>query len=517
MNFPKKNILFLVILLLGAFLRFSYLTWGYPFFFHPDENNITNAISHMSFSQLNPHFFAYGGLPIYTSFLLSFLVGLGKPSFSEIAYTLRFISASLSLLILPSLFYIGSHMFGKKTGLITFILSSVSIGFIQFAHFGTFEMWLAFFTLWLFYALFLLYKNPSLKYLILCSILIGILLSVKVSSIVFISLPPLILLLTFKSKKKRLLFFAMVNLCIVGVFYVLTNPFLIFDTLSFVNSLSYESSVALGTFPVFYTQSFIHTIPVFFQLRFILPFLLNPFVFVLFLFSLFYFVLFVAKQKKMTDIFLLLFLCITFFSQAFLFVKWTRYIIPILPFVYLLIGRELGVYPKKITVITTSLFFTISLILSIAFITMTYATDSRIAANAFALSHLSKQQAIVEPYDLGAIPFNTTFPDAKIINIYDIEKDPLIQQDLSQALAKHTVFLSTSQRLIHSRLTDTKDFPKGNMLYTDLHNGSLGYHLVYQTPCNFWCMSIYTGNPLSGSVEETATVFDHPFVSIFQK
>src|SRR5690348_13613579 len=150
---------------IGFFLRFLFLTWGFPFFFHPDENNITNAILQLSLKQWNPHFFAYGGLPIYFSFLTSFISSLGKLSFAEVAYSLRLISATLSLLLIPSLFYIGKRLYSQKTGFYAAALSTVSIGFIQFAHFGTFEMWLTFLTLWLFYSTYLLYKNPTIKHI----------------------------------------------------------------------------------------------------------------------------------------------------------------------------------------------------------------------------------------------------------------------------------------------------------------------------------------------------------------
>ena len=65
MKFKPKYLLILLILI-GAFLRFYNLNWGSPFYFHPDERNIASAVTQLVFpDQMNPHFFAYGSLPIY--------------------------------------------------------------------------------------------------------------------------------------------------------------------------------------------------------------------------------------------------------------------------------------------------------------------------------------------------------------------------------------------------------------------------------------------------------------------
>src|SRR6185437_14005918 len=62
----KSLVLVTLLTLIGAFLHFYNLNWGAPFYFHPDERNIASAVSQLQFPhQMNPHFFAYGSLPIY--------------------------------------------------------------------------------------------------------------------------------------------------------------------------------------------------------------------------------------------------------------------------------------------------------------------------------------------------------------------------------------------------------------------------------------------------------------------
>lgn len=507
---------FLILLILGAFFRFSFLDWGKPFFFHPDENNITSAILQLSLSSWNPHFFAYGGLPIYFTFLLSLLVNLGKNSFSDIAYLLRFISASLSFLLIPSLFYIGEKMYNKKVGLIAALLASGSIGLIQFAHFGTFEMWLTFFGVWFSYFCFALWKKFSWKHFLAVCIFAGVLMSIKVSSIVFLPIPFIIFLFNNKTVKIKLLLF----LCYctsIFLIYSITNPFLFLDTNNFVSSLRYESLVALGGLQVFYTQSFLHSPSVIFQLLHVLPFLLNPIVFLFSLISFLFFVINLVKKRHTADFFVFLFFCLTFFSQAFLFVKWTRYMVPVLPFIYIITAVEITKLKRILSISLITLLVTTSYILSFAFLYIVYSTDSRITASNFIKSKTANKVVIMEPYDLGAIVFNPYIPQVQIVNLYNLDQDTSIQTQLLSLLPVAHFFISPSQRLIHTRLTDQTDYPKGNMLYKKLFNGSIGYNLIYQTPCDFWCHIIYLGDPIHGSVEETASVFDHPFVSIFEK
>lgn len=502
--------------IIGFFLRYLYIDWGYPFFFHPDENNITNAIMKLSWTSWNPHFFAYGGLPLYAAFIISSLIEVGNKSFATTAYTLRCISALFSFLIIPSLFFIGNKLFGRNVGFTSALFASVGIGFIQFAHFGTFEMWLTLSSLWFFYFCYILWKYHDKKNIYITGLIAGILMSIKVSSIIFLPIPLVLIALQQKSITNKLRQIMLYILLVVGV-YAITNPFLFLDTKSFIGSLAYESSVALGILPVFYTQSFLHTIPVMFQLEHVLPFLLNPMVFTLFLFSLFPFLYVLFKKKNKEYTLLFLFFLITFFSQAELFVKWTRYIVPTLPFIYLMLAVSLQLLTKKIQIIITITTFIVSFLLAIAFVHMVYPLDSRIAANVFIGQHLTKAKAIVEPYDLGAIAFMQTLPQTKISNIYDLETNPAVTEQLQKLLHDSTIFLSPSQRLIHTRLADPIDFPEGNKLYTQLFTGALGYHLVYQTPCDLWCTILYAGNPIQGSSEETASVFDHPFVTIFSK
>src|SRR5438128_7317480 len=111
--FFRKHQVFLLVLLLtlgGGVLRFYNLNWGATLYFHPDERNIASSVSQLVFpTQLNPHFFAYGSLPIYVIFYTGLLLhhfAVAKISFADAIVISRSYSALFSVLLIPFLFLI---------------------------------------------------------------------------------------------------------------------------------------------------------------------------------------------------------------------------------------------------------------------------------------------------------------------------------------------------------------------------------------------------------------------------
>src|SRR6185437_15932796 len=120
----------------------------------------------------------------------------------------------------------------------------------QFAHFGTFEMWLTFFSVLLFWCSLNALKEKKLEHILYVSIIFGILISVKVSSLALLPIPIFVILFfSFRKTRKtqqagkfrlsdilkirrsgilRLLSF-LKNLClfifIVTATYIVTNPY----------------------------------------------------------------------------------------------------------------------------------------------------------------------------------------------------------------------------------------------------------------------------------------------------
>jgi len=410
-------------------------------------------------------------------------------------------------------------MYEKTVGVTAFLLGIFSIGFIQFAHFGTFEIWTAFFSLWFFYFCYSFAKQGGKGKLILAGVFFALLIGIKISNLVLI-IPLLfsIFYRFFKEKKKPGLPFSSSSLLITSTFLIffITNPFVFFDFNSFWQSISYESSVAQGTLPVFYTQTFWQTTSIFYQLFSIYPFLLNPLIEVLFLIASVFVIKRFIKTKELALFFLLLFFFLLFFSQTILFVKWTRYMVPTLPFVYLLIAIFLTKLSKKYRFWGNTLLFaaiTTSTLFSFSYVKTVFITpDTRIQAATFAKTQIKKGSlTLSEPYDLGTMPF----PNLLFYNFYNLDTTQE-KQVLTTLLSNTDYILLPSQRLWKVRLLGKNHFPSGYLFYHSLFDGTLGFEKVYQTPCDAWCLITYLGNPIY-SFEETASVFDRPTVTIFKK
>jgi 4-amino-4-deoxy-L-arabinose transferase-like glycosyltransferase len=527
----RSEFFILGILLCFATILFSYnLAWGAPYFFHPDERNIANSASGLIFpAQLNPHFFAYGSLPIYVIYIIALI----KNSF-HFSFFISFADAIIASRIASNicaygtvilLFFAGKKLYSVKAGILATFFGIFSVGFIQYAHFGTFEMWLTIFYLFLFYRFIFFLNNKNSRNFFFIVIISGILISIKISSLIFLLFPFLAFILLLSKKEERLFFgirMLFTSFMILFSIFIFTNPFAFLDFSSFISSIYYESRVATGL-PVFYTGGFLGTIPIIYQLFHVYPFLLNPIILLVGLFS------FVKLSRRQYTAFfhrlILLFFCVYFLSQAFLFVKWTRYLIPSLPFIYLSISifiMELKKYSfdttlrKNLGNALIILCILSSIIWSNAyFITAFVQNDTRVTAMEWSKKHIpSTSHMLTEAYDIGTLPFQSYFSNITIFNFYDLDTTPSTQYDLQQVLEKSDFLLLPSQRIRKNRIVNPHSFPTGSTFYATL-NKSNSFEKIYQTPCDIYCQITYLGDPIF-RYEETTSVFDRPTIQIYQ-
>ena len=516
-----------LLILIGGFFRFYNLNWGNPFYFHPDERNIASSIVNLQFpNQMNPHFFAYGSFPIYLIYFTAYFSNLITKSqliFEQAIIIGRFYSAFLSVLLIPSIYYVGAKLVNKRVGILAATFCALSVGLIQFSHFGTFEVWLTFLGIWLFYFSVKLVKDLSLKNIIIVGVIFGLLLATKISSLPLLIVPLISITLNTLPKIKTQIYlsiFKIIYKTLVLIFtslivFIITSPYVFLDYNSFLSSMRYESTVALGTLPVFYTGEFFNSIPVFFQFTKIYPFLLNPLMTIIFIPSLIYITFAAFKKNNKSYLLLVSYFLLLFLPQAFLFAKWTRYIMPTLPFMYLIISialidfftlkkiiyyRSIGIFVVTIS----SFIFAFSY-----FVTTSIHKDTRIEASVWAKENISADSRILsEAYDLGIVPFNSAFRNISLFNFYDLDQIP----DISQS----EYIILPSQRILKTRLINKNKFPIGNKFYKELFNGDLGFKKIYETHCDIFCKITYLGDPVF-RLEQTANIFDRPTVFIFKK
>ena len=183
----KSVFILLIIVIIGAFLRFYNLDWGDGLFAHPDEYHIAISVNQLNFpNQMHPHFFSYGTVIIYTIYftktILTFLSEILNFPLSIInSFILgRFYSAIFSTLTILLVYFTSKLIFEKKYALIAAFLVAITPGLIQQAHFATPESILTFFifSAILFFLYFL--RGTNVNYLFFASVFLGLGIGTKI-------------------------------------------------------------------------------------------------------------------------------------------------------------------------------------------------------------------------------------------------------------------------------------------------------------------------------------------------
>jgi 4-amino-4-deoxy-L-arabinose transferase-like glycosyltransferase len=527
----KKIYTFLIIfvlIIIAGFFRLYNLNWDQGNYFHPDERNIANAVSQIIFfSQLNPHFFAYGGFTIYlyrlTSDLLVFVTNNTSwvTNWGNIDVVGRFFSAIFSTLTIVPLYFLAKKISDKKTAFLTIILYTFTVGSIQTAHYAVTESLITLIGISIcLFSIIVLRKITILNTLIL-GIILGIGIAAKTSSIAFIIMPILAYIFSKTSQKtgfKKILIHFISFSIITFVVFTIFSPYTFLDWNKFMESMKYESGVATGFLPVVYTLQFDHTIPYLFQMK---NFFWQIGIGTVFCIIGFVFVLFETIRRKNKE-FLIFFI---FPLLYFLYVgswhtKFIRYMVPIIPFlliassIFLIRIRSklkiLGNLLIGVTVFTT-------IIWALAFFSIYTRTQTRIAASEWVYYNIPNGARILnEQWDDGLpVPIGQFSPAQYQITslaMYDTDNLSKINY-LSYNLSNSNYIIFNSRRLYGTLIHLADKFPITSKYYKLLFEGKLGYKEVAEFTSY---PSIFGFKINDDASEETFQVYEHPKVLVFK-
>lgn len=511
----NPRLILILIILLGAFLRFYKLDWGEGLYAHPDEYHIAISVNQLSFpNQMHPHFFSYGTVIIYLIYFTKLLFANVSPFLIG-----RFYSALLSTLTIVTVYFIGKLIFEKKYALLAAFLVAITPGLIQQAHFATPESALTFFICSTLLFLLFFIKTLRLKYLLLSSIFLGLGVGTKIIAALFLPVIFLGILIKFWNEPLKFSLYLLISILASLIIFTVTSPYVFLDYKAWRSSFNYEDSVARGTSIVFYTRQFINTIPVLFQFEKIFPYALGPILFFGTLGIIFSFFRIIKKIEVTLFIILLSFFAI-FLPNVFLFAKWTRFIAPTFPFFSILAIFFLSSIPSKFqtfkTILTTILLISTG-IWSLMFFSIYIKPDVRISADRWIKLNLPLDATyLVEGGNTVDLPLSAS---QKIsLDFYNLENDKNTKEKISEALNKSDYFIIQSRRVFlnHQRLSNL--FPKTARFYNALFNGTLGFEEIKE-------IHSFPSIPIPGltiefpdeEAEETWSVFDHPVIRIFQK
>lgn len=526
--FKNGTLLLILIILIGAFLRFYKLDWGNGIFAHPDEYHIVASVEQLSFpSQMHPNFFNYGTFTIYLIYftkqitiaffqlpdLNAFLIG-------------RLYSALFSTLTLIFIYKIAQIFMSKRFALIATFFAAITPGLIQQAHFATPESNLIF--LLFGSLLFLLHflNSGKIFHIVLSSIFLGLALGVKVSGAVFFAPLFIGILLKFRSKILTALKLVFLSASIIIITFAAVAPFDFLDYPAFLDSFRYESSLAEGSIPVFYTRQFFDTTPFLFQMEKIFPFALGPAILVLGFSGLaaLIFSLFKKHQFSLNHLILLISFLALFIPNTLLFAKWTRFLAPTFPFFALFAAflLEKITWPKnnkKLLPLVNAIFLVLAVFWTTAFFAIYTHDDVRTTASQWFVKNIRPGSTfMLEGANMVDVPLFGNFPK-RSFDFYNLEEDAKSRQLIAEALVKADYFVIQSRRVFinHQRLPQI--FPKTVRFYDHLFAGDLGFEEV-QKFTSFPRVSLLGLNiefPDETLAEETWSVFDHPVIRVFKK
>lgn len=267
----------LLIFLLGLLLRIIGVSPGYPQT-HPDEPVMyATSINMVINNTLNPFLFPiykfyYPGLTIYLYAILfklvfipiswglrilsnqsTLLVDIVGPGFINAMFWSRYITAVLTSLSVPLVYFIGKQMFNKYVGLIAALFLALNYRHALSSHFSLTDGPNSTFALLVLYIALLTYKNPTLKNYLLLGSSVGLSLSTKLHF--YSTLTLLFVQILFIKKKIGLklmlkeLFNIKFILAVVCVFivFLLLNPYLPFYLTTAKKTIDYYN-LRIGLF-----------------------------------------------------------------------------------------------------------------------------------------------------------------------------------------------------------------------------------------------------------------------------
>jgi 4-amino-4-deoxy-L-arabinose transferase-like glycosyltransferase len=513
----KEKILLLLIVSLGAFLRFYNLNWDQGHYLHPDERLYVNS-SDISFpktlteflspdSPLNPDMFYYGTFPLYIYKVVNIFV------FPSLNFTIvsRIVSSILSILTIPLIYLLARQFFSKKTSILAAIIFAFASGSIQHAHFNTTESILTFLLTLITLLSISIAKQKNYVLALILGILIGIAYATKIVGLTFALIPTIsFIILAIKrvkmSKIILLIFTFTISAAITGLLFA---PYQVIDFEQFSREQSYMQNVTYGNDKPPFVIIYEKTIPYAYQITKIFPFTFGFISFPLALLGL-YFILknFFKEKTDYLYVFLIAYPILYFLWSGAWFVKFSRYYILLFPFLSVWTAYALGKLKKLYIVILLSLIA----LNGIVFMRVYFKENTRIQASEWIYKNIPNQSKITGEHwdDNLPLPIINTFGKNFLTSqlaVYDQDSPEKISK-LSEDLAANDYFIISSRRVYYSILKNKDKYPLTSNFYKLLFEEKLGYKLE----------KTFTNYPFYFSddfADESFQSYDHPPVYIF--
>ena len=515
----------LAILALAIAVRVFGIDFDERHYFHPDERAIANAVLRLSFHplKLNPEFFAYGSFPFYVTRAAMVPLSLVNPwfgSYDGAVFVGRALSALWGAATVLLLVLAVRRRYGEGAGLSAGLLLSLSVLHVQNAHFATNDVPLTFLVL-LALVLFGRYAEEGRpRHLLLGSVVAGLALATKVSAAPL--LLPLAAAVWLRYRADREPYRAAVLLLAAAgtglAAFAVAQPYAFLDFSRFSHDVLEQSRMvrSAGTLP--YTNQYIGTPKVLYELKEIVLWGLGPFLGLAALWG----VLRLARRFRQWTPFetvVLVWAVPYFLVTASFDVKFPRYLLPLYPFFALwaatslteLAGRSRhGRIVRGIVVSGTALW-------ALAFLSIYARPFTPVTASRWFYESVAPGKKVVaQHWDEGfPLPLPGLSPASyQIVDFGYYEEDsPAKIAKLARELASADAAVFQTKRIYGAVTRAPKKFPLTNNYLRLLFSGDLGFVLVKDVTSRPSLAGISFPDELA---DESFSIYDHPKFLYFE-
>ncbi len=242
----------------------------------PSLSNLS-VLFDRSASTWNPHWFPYGSLPIY---LLEILQSIWAALTGSEIFDPRSMARSLSTLAdlgtIAGTALLAKVCFGNRVSLMASLLVSFSVIHIQLANFFAFDTFVSLFAVWTLFFLYRVAQKGRLQDSVIAGILIGLGLASKISFFPILGVflfSHVIGSISYYFEPKKILFpisIAIKNLglgLLLGLIaFVLAEPYAILDWNQFISDTTEQSEMVRRIRDYPYTRQYIDTTPYLYQI-----------------------------------------------------------------------------------------------------------------------------------------------------------------------------------------------------------------------------------------------------------
>lgn len=515
-----------VLLAVTALLRLLANDWDGGHFFHPDERRIAMAVCELSFRplQLNPHFFAYGSLPIYIVRGVSSLLSLLDESwnhYDEIIRLGRWISGIFAVLTVLLLVRLGERLYSRPAGFLAGFLLAACPLHIQNAHFVTVDTLLCFLVLLALYLLITAAGRGTRRHYGLAGAAIGLAVATKFSALPLLG--PLVVAIVLGHRIGRgmpasigLLMCSLAAACIA---VAVAQPYAFIDFAAYSHDIAEQSRMVRHAGLVPYTNQYIGTINYIYEIGQLVFWGMTPLLGAVAVWATVRRVALTVRNHATDDLILSAWVVPFFLITGWFEVKFVRYLLPIYPFMILWAADWLW-NAVRLRAWGRTLLWAVSastLLAAFAFCTIYTRDHTAVSASNWAYRHIPAHSTLLTAHWEEGFPLSVADNSSsqyRFIEIPYYETDTTAKVNLlSENLAVADYIVFPTKRIYGAITQAASKFPLTNNYFHLLFAGDLGYTLSFAQASRPRLFGIAFPDELG---DESLSVYDHPKVLIFR-